>query len=91
MGIVGLAVAFIVWVLGCFCGYFLIFGINQIIKAPRISSVIVFLLCIFVMYHTVGLGYIPADLLKRLGGSFILGISVPCGIVFWTEDDVFPL
>lgn len=84
-------IAFIAWVIGCVVGFFAIALINKIIDRPRMSGIIIFVGCIIIGAHFGLLGYIPEDIAEKLLGAFTLGISVPCGIVIWTEDDVLPV
>lgn len=84
-------IAFLSWIIGCFVGYFVIAVINKIIGRPRLSGIIVFIACVIFGAHFGLLGYIPKDTIGKLLGAFIIGISVPCGIVIWTEDDVLPV
>ncbi len=91
MWFISLVVLTAVWGVGCFSGYLLIKGINTIIKKPRIASVVLFVACIVIGAKFGLLGYAKESIAENIPSVFLLGISVPCGVVFWTEDNVLPV
>jgi hypothetical protein len=89
--IFSLIIGLFVWGIGCFAGYLIIAGINKIIKMPRLSGVIVFIGCIIFGAQFGLLGYVPDELSGKIAGAFMLGVSVPSGVVLWTGDEVLSI
>ena len=91
MKIFTLIIGIVVWVIGCFSGYLIIAAINKLLKKPRLSGIIVFIGCIIFGFQFGLLGFAPEELTEKIAGAFILGISVPCGVVLWTGDEVLSI